>query len=126
MKPIDATVLKETRYIAGITVLLSVVMEAVFCIVGKWDFTVLLGHLWGGACAVLNFFLMGLTVQSAVTKEEKDAKNLIRFSQSARMLMLLVLAGIGYLVPVFHTIAVVIPLLFPRAAIFLRPLFIKE
>ena len=126
MKKIDPTVWKETRYIFGITLVFSVIMEGIFLALGKWNASVLLGNLWGALGAVLNFFLMGLTVQNAVTKEEKEAKNLIRFSQSARMLMLFVIAGVGFLLPWFHTLAVVIPLLFPRIAIFLHPILRKD
>lgn len=126
MKKIDATVLKETRYVAGVTLILSVAMEAVFFLLGKWSFSVLWGNVLGIFGAVINFFLMGITVQNAVIKEEKEAKKLIQFSQSARMLMLFVIAAIGYLVPIFHTIAAVIPLLFPRVAVFLHPILIKD
>ncbi len=126
MKKIDATVLKETRYIALVTILLSVIMEAVFFFCKAWDISVLLGNIWGALGAVCNFLLMGITVQNALNKEEKDAKTLVKFSQTARMFFLLAFALVGYFVPQFHLIAVVIPFLFPRIAVSLRPLFIKD
>ena len=126
MKKIDATVKKETTYILAITVILSLLMQSVFLIIGKWDYTVLLGNLLGIIAAVGNFFVMGLNIQSALGKEEKEAKNLIKLSQTLRMLALFVIAMIGYLVPVFNIVAVFIPYLFPRIAIAVRPLFIKE
>ncbi len=126
MKKIDATVLRETKYIAIITLLLSVIMEAVFLLLGKWDISVLLGNVWGAIGAICNFLLMGITVQNALAKEEKDAKTLVKFSQSARMFFLLAFAMVGYFVPMFHLVAVVIPFLFPRIAVSLRPLVIKE
>ncbi len=126
MKKIDATVLRETRYIAVITLILSALMEAVFFILGKWDISVLLGNIWGALGAICNFLLMGITVQNALTKEEKDAKTLVKFSQTARMFFLLAFALVGYFVPLFHLIAVVIPFLFPRIAVSLRPLIIRE
>lgn len=126
MKKIDATVLKETKYIAMITLLLSVLLQAVLLIIGKWNITHLFGNLWGAFGAICNFLLMGITVQHAVLREEKDAKTLIKFSQSARMFFLILIAGVGYLVPAFHIISVVIPLLFPRIAVTLRPLIIKD
>ena len=89
MKKIDATVLKETRYITAVTLLLSVLLQAVFLILKKWDFTVLWGNLWGAFGAVCNFLLMGITVQNAVLKEEKEARKLIQLSQSARMFFLI-------------------------------------
>lgn len=126
MKKIDSTVLAETKYIATVTLLLSLLMQAVFLVISRWDLTVLWGNLWGAFAAVLNFFLMGLTVQAALSKDEKEAKNLVKFSQSARLFLLLILAGIGYLLPCFHTIAVVVPLLFPRIGVALRPIFKKD
>ena len=126
MKKIDPTVLKETAYITAFTIIFSMFMQAVFLIVQKWDYTVLLGNLLGIIAVVLNFFLMGLTVQTAVLKEEKDAKNLMKLSQTGRLFMMFVFALIGYLVPVFNAIAVVIPFLFPRIAIMLRPFFMKK
>lgn len=126
MKKVDAAIKKETLYIAVIVLLLSVLMQAVFLIIGKWNYTVLLGNLLSGFFAVLNFFLMGLSVQSAVKMEEKDAKTTIKASQSLRMFMLFAVAAVGVLLPCFHTLAVLIPLLFPRIAIALRPLFNKH
>ena len=58
MKKIDATVLRETRYIAVVTLILSVLMESVFLILGKWDVSVLLGNIWGALGAICNFLLM--------------------------------------------------------------------
>lgn len=126
MKKIDATVLRETKYIAIITLLFSVMTQAVFLLLGKWDISVLLGNIWGAIGAICNFLLMGITVQKALTKEEIDAKTLIKFSQTARMFFLLAFAMVGYFVPMFHLVAVVIPFLFPRIAVSIRPLIIKE
>ena len=70
MKKVDETVRKETGYIAACTVILSMLTQAVFLVLGRWDISVLLGNLFCGGVAVLNFFLLGLTVQSAMQKEE--------------------------------------------------------
>ena len=126
MKKIDPTVLKETAYITVFTIIFSMLMQAVFLIVQKWDYTVLLGNLLGIIAVVLNFLLMGITVQNAVLKEEKDAKNLMKLSQTGRLFMMFVFALVGYLVPVFNAIAVVIPFLVPRIAIMLSPFFMKK
>lgn len=126
MKKIDPTVIKETGYIAAMVFIFSLLLQSVFLIIGKWDYTVLTGNLLGFIAAVGNFFLMGLSVQSSLGKEEKDAKNLMKISQSLRLLLVFVIALIGYLVPVFNTIAVLIPLLFPRIAVALRPAFMKK
>lgn len=118
---IDPAVKKETLYIAVWVLIFSALMQAVFLAIGYWDYTVLCGNALGGFAAVLNFFLMGLGVQKAVTQEEKAARATIRLSQTGRLMMLLVFAVVGLVVPVFHTVAVIVPLLFPRVAIALRP-----
>ena len=126
MKKIDPTILRETGYIATMVFIFSLLLQSVFLIIGKWDYTVLLGNLLGFLAAVGNFFLMGLSVQSSLGKEEKDAKNLMKVSQSLRLLLIFVIVVVGYLLDVFNTIAVAIPLLFPRIAVALRPMFIKK
>ena len=120
MKKIDETVLKETKFIALSVLILSALMEAIFLIIGEWDITVLFGNLLGGGFAILNFFLMGLTVQNAVTKDEKEAKNTVKVSQVYRNFMLLAVAALGVGLSCFNTWAVIIPLFFPRIAIALN------
>ena len=132
MKKIDATVLKETRYILLWVLLLSALMEAVFLIVGSctsffsWDYTVLLGNLLGGAAGVLNFLLMGITIQKAIQKNEKEAKTAMKVSQLYRFFLLVVIVIIGVILPCFNTWTVIIPIFFPRIAIAFRPLFDKN
>lgn len=126
MKKIDSTVLKETAYIALFTLIFSVLMQAVFLIIGKWNYTILLGNLLGATAAVCNFFLMGLSVQSALDKEEKDTKSTMKLSQTLRMLLLFIVAVVGHVAPCFNLLAVVIPYIFPRIAIAMRPIFDKK
>lgn len=138
MKKIDPIVLKETGFIALISFIMCVFMNAVFLIVdyfvdGAWSWLVLLGTVIGYVAAVGNFFLMGLTVVKALGKEGKDAANLIRLSQMGRLLMLFLIALGAYLIDLFafkefsvgFIIAVVIPYTFPRIGVMLRPLASK-
>lgn len=126
MGKIDKTVLRETGYVALFTVILSVLMQSVFLIIGKWDVTVLFGNLLGIVAGVGNFFLMGLTVQRAMGRAENEIKNYVRLSQMGRMFMLFAIVLIGYLLRFFNIIAVVIPLLFPRFSITIRQLLINK
>lgn len=124
LKSVDATVKKESLYIASVTGILSLLLQAVFLIARHWNYTVLLGNILGAVTAAGNFFLMGITVQKAVAKEKKPAADLMKFSQTARLLMQLVVAVLGFALPCFNGYAVIIPLFFPRIAIMIRP-FIK-
>lgn len=127
MKKIDKTVIKETLFVTVGTVLLSIIMQLVFVIIGRWNVTVLFGNLLSAAAAIANFFLMGLTVQAAVTKENKAAENFMRVSMLLRTALLFGVALTGALLPnVFHLLTVFVPLFFPRIIIIFRPLFMKK
>ena len=118
MVKISPTVIKETRYIAVFSIILSLLMQAVFLIVlRRFDYTVVLGNALGLSVAVGNFFFMGLGVQKAVEKDEKGAKNVLRFSQTARFFAIFAIAAIGVLLDCFNDIAVIVPIFFPRIAI---------
>ncbi len=123
MKKINQTVLRETRYVAVWTLLLSVLMQAVFLIIGKWTTAVLLGNLLVAAVSVLNFLFLGITVQKAVERDPKDAKSLMKLSQSVRMIVLFLTLAIGVALPAFDMWACIISVFFPRISLLFRPLF---
>ena len=126
MKKTDPTVIRETKYIALWVLIFSMFLQAIFLVIGKWNYSVLLGNLLSGAAAILNFFMMGRTIQNALEKDEKGAKDTVKLSQSLRMLFLFVIALIGVVLPFFSPWTTIIPLLFPRLAIAIRPLFRKN
>ena len=126
LSKIDPTVKRMTVYIAACVLVLSLMMQAVYLVIGAWNVTVLLGNLLGAFAAVLNFFLMGLTIQRSLTFAEEDAKKFIQVSQSLRMLMILVFCAVGAAVPVFDLLAVVLPQFFPRIGTMLWPRISKE
>lgn len=121
IKP-NATVKNETRYIALFCVILSIIMQIVFILLGKWTYKVILGNILSLMVAILNFFVMGLTVQKAVTLEESDARKLMRSSQNLRNAGIFIAVVIGVVAPCFNTVAVIVPVFFPRIAISFRPL----
>lgn len=120
MFKLDYAIKKETVYIASWVLIFSFLMEAVFLAVGKWDYTVLFGNLLSGFFSVFNFFLMGLGVQKALSKkDEKQAKSTIKMSQSLRTLMLFSVAAVGAIFDCFNIWSSLIPLFFPRIAVFI-------
>lgn len=124
MKKIDPVVKKETVYVAVWTVVLTVLMHAVFLILGKWELPVLWGSILGAAVTVLNFLLLGIGVQIAVSKsEEKEAKNTVRTSHTLRWILLVALAVAGIAIPFLNALATILPLLFPQIAMLFRPKF---
>jgi len=148
---VGAAVRRETLKIALGTAVMTVLMVAVFLIVRRFDWTVLTGALLGYAAAVLNFFLMALTVQKAaddmpaasqadtpeaapedtdtefdekvlrlkepLSPGAKKAKQRIQLSYTLRMLLMGGLAILGVVLPCFNSVAVLLPMLFPRIVI---------
>ena len=109
---------RETLHIAAGTLAFSAVMNGVFALLGRWGLTVLWGTLLGGGFAVLNFFLLGLTVQKmAGDPNEKKGKLVLQLSYSLRMLATLAVVVLGVKLACFSWVATVIPLLFPRLTI---------
>ena len=127
MSKLDPAVKKETGDIAFWVILLSVIMEAVFLILRKWDLSVLIGNLGGAIAAVGSFFLLAVTVSRAVSsgKPEEAAKRV----KASAGLRLIGMGGIcALMIGVFHTnvYATVIPLLFPRIGLMFRPMIDKK
>lgn len=145
---IQKAVKRYTAFIAGGVLLLTAVMLAVFAAMGKLDATVLLGAAWGACFSVLNFFLMGLAVQSATEMPvepvaedpdaaeegkdpplDEDAKRIkarIQLSYTLRMAMMVVAALVALIAPCFHTVAAVLPMLFPRIVILFQGFLNKK
>ena len=127
----DPAVKKETGYIAVWVVLLSLIMEAVFLLLRKWDLSVLFGNIGGAAIAVGNFFLLALiatrTMEKALAKgKPEEAAARVKSLATVRLLGCALLCVL--LIAVFKTnlYAMVIPLLFPRIGIMFWPKFNKN
>ncbi|MBQ2932055.1 MAG: hypothetical protein IJE62_04335 [Clostridia bacterium] len=118
----DKTVINETKYIAYSLALLSIIMQSVFLILKRWNYTVLLGNLLTDAVMIANFFLMGLGIQKALQQNDENVKKIVKLSHSFRTLMIFAVVVIGVALPLFNTIAVIIPVFFPRIAILFKPL----
>ena len=126
MIKVDKVIWRETAYIAVWVLIFSTLLQSVFLMFGMWDTTVLLGNLYSGVIVVLNFFFMGLSIQKAVSKGEKDVKNYIKAMGTLRLLILFGLVVVGALLSqkaIFNIWAVIVPLFFPRVAIAFRPYF---
>lgn len=115
MKP-QKVVKRETLRIATGTIILTIVMLLVYLVLGQLRWQVVASVVLSGSWAVLNFFIMGLTVQKAAADQTR-AKNLMQFSYSLRMLGSALVMIMGFTVPIFEPIPVVVPLIFPRLTI---------
>ena len=155
MIKIQPAVKKETLRIAIGTLILSVLMIAVFLMTGFFDVGVLWGTLLGSGVTILNFFLLGLSVQRASERmkdvhfpsyEEADAelkdgeeeppvpespeltqaKRGMQLAYTGRMMLVVATGIVALAVPGINPVAALVPFLFPRIIIFIYGIFHKE
>ena len=126
MSKIDPAIKQETKYIALTTLILSALMEAVYLIIGQWNLAVLFGNLLGAAIGVLNFFLLGLGLQSALKKDEKDAKTTVAFSHTMRFLLMGGVIVLAVLLDFFAIIPTVLGLFFPGVGVYLKTFILNK
>ena len=127
MTGLDPAVRKETAYVGVWTLLLSLIMEAVFLVFGWWDWSVLLGNLGGAVIAVGNFFLLGLTVSRALNSgKPEEAARKVKATASLRLIGMGAACALLVGVAKTNVFATLIPLLFPRIGIMFRPMIDRK
>lgn len=128
---VDKVVKKETINIAIGILVCSLILQVIFMIFGRYNLAVFLGTIYGGGISLLNFFLMGLTVQKVTRlKNENMAKKKMQFSYSLRQLGLMFLLGFGMYIAAnyetFHWLPILLAITYPRITIAFVGLFQKE
>ena len=136
MKP-DSAVRRETARVAAGVFGMVAAMLIVYAILGQFSLPVLLGGCYTGLLTVVNFFIMGMTVQGvtdrAAEKERTEQeladltiemKNRMKLSYNVRMIALFALLVLGIAVFKFDPLATILPVVFP--IIVIRVLQITE
>ena len=122
---VQPAVKTETKKVAASTIIGVLLMWIVFAILHgimpekiPLDYTVFLGGICGGVVAVLNFLLMGLTVQKvAATADEDTARSRMKASYSQRMMLQILWIVAAIVVPCFQFVSGIVPLLLPSIGI---------
>lgn len=118
MHKFDSVVKKQFEKVAGLNFVLTVIENIVFLVLGKWDYKVLLGSLWGFMIACVYFYLISANVTKALKNEDPEiASKYIRATYTERMLVMAAGIIVAFKASVFNWIAALIPLLFTRFSI---------
>ena len=133
-KDLAPAIKKETKHVGIFTFSGVVIMWIVFLILHAcmpekvpFDYTVILGGFLGGLIAVLNFFLMGVTVQKVASEANEDNARLrMKASYSRRTLLQMAWVVVAIAAPCFQFAAGLLPLLFPSMGIKLNAIFKKK
>ena len=120
MDNVQPAVKKETKRVAVSTVtgviLMWIVIGVLHLVLPEkvpFNYTVILGGIGGGIIAVLNFFLMGLTVQKVASSEHESAARMtMKSSYSQRMMLQILWVIVAIVAPCFWFVAGILPLLF--------------
>ena len=119
------TVLRETKRIdVGVFSMLAI-MLIVYAAMGRFSLAVVLGGLIGALYAVLNFLLLGMTVQKVADMREENeelARMQMKSSYNMRMVIMILLIVVAFALPFVDGLACMIPMLFPRLTIFVLQL----
>ena len=123
-------VLRETALIAIGEVICVALMCGVYGLLGKFDFSVVLGGLIGLLVATGNFFALAVVATLAADKAESgDPASGQKLMKSSYPIRLLVMAGVLILCAksgVFDVIALALPLLFVRPILTIAEFFRKK
>ena len=125
MSILQPAVKKETQKVVIYTVVGVILMWIVLFLLRPampdkivFDYTTILAGIIGGGVAVLNFFLVGISVQNIAATEDQDlAKKKMKTSYSQRMALQLIWVVIAIAAPCFYFVAGILPLLFPSLGI---------
>ena len=109
--------LKEIRNIAIITVILGAVQFLIASIAGFFGVPALLGTLLGCTLAVINFALMGMVLEFSM-HGKSAAAGFTGFGYILRLALIALVVIWAMKVDYLNYVCVIIPLLFPQAAVF--------
>lgn len=123
-------ILRETALLAIAETVCIAAMVGVFALLGYFDYTVVLGGIFGGILALGNFFFMALASNAAADKaaeqDVKAGKSAMKVSYRMRLLiigvLLFLLAKSGHC----NVIALVCPLFFVFPSIMVIEFFRKS
>ena len=121
---------RETAIIAVGEVICAAVMMGIFALLGKFDISVLLGGVFGGVLAILNFFFMAVGASLAADKAEKQnvkgGQGIIKSSMLIRYVVLFIILFALGKSELCNLIALVLPIVFVRPVLSVGEFFRKK
>ena len=123
MKQLNKDVRGELLYVLVGELVCDGLLCLAFALLHYFNYTVLLGALWGTAFAMLNLYLLARRVQRIADAGEADkasAQKQLKASYLGRIMLMALAIVAGVLVPWFHYIAVLVPFLVPQPVMMIR------
>ena len=114
---------RELYYVGAGLLIGTGLICLVYALLGRFDYTVVLGALLGSAVALLNLAMLGGAVQGLGDYKEQEkaaAQKKLQASYSLRMLLMALTVVLGFALPCFDGIAALVPFLLPQPILFVR------
>lgn len=122
-------ILRQTGILAIGEAVCSGAMIGIFALLGRFDYTVIVGAAVGTLLSLVNFFFMALSANSAADKaQQQNVKGGKATVQSSFLLRLLVIFAVMFAFAksgIANTIAMVLPLAFVRPILSVSEFFRK-
>ena len=123
-------VLRQTLLIAIGQIVGVGVMLGIFALLGRFDYTVVLGGLIGALVALLNFFFMAvslsLAADRAVQQDAKGGKSLVKSSYAIRTIVMFVVLILCAKSGHCNVISLAVPLLLVQPTLLIAEFFRKK
>jgi hypothetical protein len=123
-------VLRQTLLIAIGQIVGVGVMLGIFALLGRLDYTVVLGGLIGALVALLNFFFMAvsltLAADRAVQQDAKGGKSLVKSSYAIRTIVMFVVLILCAKSGHCNVISLAVPLLLVQPTLLIAEFFRKK
>ncbi len=97
--------------------ILNIVQNIVFLILGYWDFSVLLGSLWGYMLTMIMLFMLAKSVEKAVDKDPKQSGMYMQSTYIARAVVMAVGVYLAIQINSINWISTCIALVFTKVSI---------
>ncbi len=118
MKNMRPEVAHQFNEISKINFILTAIENLGFIIFAKWDYTVLIGSLWGLLMTEIFFYLISVTVPKALRYGDTEmAQKAVRVSNIERLFILGVGIVMAFKLNFINAVAALIPLLFTGISI---------
>ena len=114
----DRSLLKEIKNMSVMLAICTLVMLAVFFVSGYGGLGAVFGSLIGYAAALLNYFLLALTIDVSV-KRKTSVQAFMGLSYTLRLAIIAAAVIFSIKSNYINYVAAVIPLVFPRIIIFI-------
>ncbi len=118
---LDPEIKKDVGFMAVGCGVCSVIVAAVFAVIGKFDMSVLIGTVVGYILAFGNFVSMTYGVIKALeTGDENAAKLKMKSSYTVRTIIMLAVMGASIVLDFIHWVPVIVSVFYPRVIITAR------